>query len=400
MPTPIRFTAGERPPTPINMNDQLRIIRAENDLLFDEAGRSYIDLFSAHGTAWLGHAPHRVAAAVAAQLQAVWNIGGLGFPLFTRACELVDSFFPPSHGLCALYSTGMEAAEFSIRFARVVTGRRGAIGFQRSMHGKSLATSILTWDNRDGMQVPDFIRLPFVGECGESAILERLTAQLAKGTIGAVLVEPLQGSGGGHMASPGFYRELQRLCTAQGALLIFDEILTGFFRTGTPFFFSELGFVPDVVLIGKAVGSGFPVAGVVALRRHPVSEAMLRGSTFAGNPLACAALVATLEEIGRRDLRALVAAIEQTIVAILGPLKDGGVAVRGKGALWVLELPSATDTRALVKRIYLQGVCVGYTGRQIRVLPAAIIAPGRLAQACVTVRDAVNWACHDASATG
>jgi acetylornithine/succinyldiaminopimelate/putrescine aminotransferase len=381
------------------MNDQLRIIRAENDLLFDEAGRSYIDLFSAHGTAWLGHAPHRVAAAVAAQLQAVWNIGGLRFPLFTRACELVDSYFPPSHGLCALYSTGMEAAEFAIRFARAVTGRRGAIGFQRGMHGKSLATSVLTWDNRDGMQVPDFIRLPFVGECGESDILEQLTAELATGMIGAVLVEPLQSSGGGHMASPGFYREVHRLCTAHDALLVFDEILTGFFRTGTLFFFSELGFVPDVVLIGKALGSGFPVAGVVAPRCHPPTAAMLPGSTFAGNPLACAALVATLEELGRRDLPALVAAIEQAIVTILGPLRGGG-ALRGKGALWVLELPAATDTLALVKRIYRQGVCVGYTGRQLRILPAATIAPDRLAQACVIVRDAVNWACHDAPATG
>ena len=382
------------------MNDQLRILRADNDLLFDEAGRSYIDLFSAHGTAWLGHAPQRVAAAVAAQLEAVWNIGGLGFSLFTRARELVDSFFPPSHGLCALYSAGMEAAEFAIRFARVVTGRRGAIGFQGSMHGKSLATSVLTWDNRDGMHVPDFIRLPFVGECGESAILERLTAQLAKGTIGAVLVEPLQSSGGGYMASQGFYREVHRLCTAHSALLVFDEILTGFFRTGTPFFFSELGFVPDVVLIGKALGSGFPIAGVVAPRRHPPTAAMLPGSTFAGNPLACAALVATLEELGRRDLRAVVAAIEQTIVTILGPLQGGGVALRGKGALWVLELPAATDTLAVVTPIYRQGVCVGYTGRQIRILPAATIAPDRLAQACVIVRDAVNWACHDAPATG
>jgi acetylornithine/succinyldiaminopimelate/putrescine aminotransferase len=383
----------------LDAHESLCIVRAENDLLFDEAGHSYIDLFSAHGTAWLGHVPQQVAAAVAEQLRAAWNIGGLGSALAARARALVDSFFPASHGLRALYSTGMEAAEFAIRFARVVTGRSGAVGFERSMHGKSLATSVLGWDNGDGVHVSDFLRIPFVPVLSESVILERLAAQLAKRTIGAVFVEPLQASGGGHMAGPDFYQELHRLCAAHGALLVFDEILTGFFRTGTPFFFSELDFVPDVVLIGKALGSGFPVAGVVAPRSYPPSRAMLPGSTFAGNPLACAAVVATLEEIQQRDLKSAVAAIEHTIVATLGSLKGQGVALRGKGALWVVELPPMLDIEAIVERIYLRGVCVGYTARQIRVLPAATIAVDRLAHACGIIRDAVTGACHAANAT-
>lgn len=372
----------------------LRIVRAENDLLFDEAGRSYIDLFSGHGTTWLGHANRQVSAAIARQLEQVWITGGLGSPLVDQAKAMVDRFFPSSHGLCALYSTGMEAAEFALRLARVATGKCGVVGFERCMHGKSLATAYLGWDNRDGLNLPFFHRLPFVPHQTQEQILAGLEEILSGGQVSAVFVEPLQGQGG-HFASPSFYRGLSRLCTDKGALLVFDEILSGFYRTGSPFFFSELDLTPDVILIGKAMGNGFPVSGVVADKRFSLRPEMLPNSTYAANPLAAAAVVATLRQFPPLNLAARVGRIEQTIRDELGSIRAVGAALRGKGALWILELPPEPNIKDLVVRIYQRGVAVSYTGQQIRVLPAATIAPDNLAQACSVIREEVFRVYHD-----
>jgi len=372
----------------------LCIARAENDLLFAEDGQRYIDMFSGHGASFLGHANRTVTASLAEQLQRVWIAGGLETPASVEARTMVEGFFPASHGLAALYSTGMEAAEFAIRLARVVTGKTGVVGFERSMHGKSLATASLGWDNKDGVRLPGFHRLPFVPTCPEEAILERLRAVLDTQTISAVFVEPVQGSGGGHMASTSFYETLAGMCRQQGVLLVFDEILTGFYRTGTPFRFSEMGFVPDIVLIGKAMGNGFPVSGVIVDRRYRVRQEMLPGSTYAGNPLAATVVVATLRHMRSMDLPGMVAGIERTILHGLGGSPEVGITPRGRGALWILELPAGLDVEALVVKIFRAGVCVGFAGRQIRLLPAATIERDNLTRACAVIADEVRKACH------
>lgn len=370
-----------------NSVNQLRIARAENDTLITDDGRRYIDMFSAHGATWLGHGNRAITARIAAQLERVLVTGALETTVSAEARTMVESFFPVSHGLAELYSTGMEAAEFAIRIARVVTQKTGVIGFESSMHGKSLATAYLGWDNRDNVQLPGFHRLPFVQRASEDEILGRLEEALASQTVSAVFVEPVQGSGGGHMASKAFYEAVFRLCRANGALLVFDEILTGFYRTGTPFFFSDLALVPDIILIGKAMGNGFPVSGVVVDRRYPIRREMLPGSTYAGNALACAAVSGTLKQIRTMDLPERVARIEERIVAGLGGLKEIGVTIRGKGALWVIELPPGVDVESTVAGIYGAGVCVGYAGRQIRILPAATVEISNLTRACSVIAD-------------
>ncbi len=372
---------------------RLRIARAENDLLFDEEGTQYIDLHSGHGAAWLGHANARIAASIAEQLRKVWITGGLETPVLAEARALVETFFPASHRLAGFYSTGMEAAEFALRVARVVTGRSGAIGFARSMHGKSLATAYLGWDNHDGIVLPGFRRLLFVDRCPESEILVQLEQALAEGSVSAVFVEPIQGCGGGHAASPGFYHAVGRLCAARQALLVFDEILTGFHRTGPAFYFDRLGFVPDLVLIGKALGNGFPVSGVILDRKHTVRPEMLPGSTFSGNPLAAAAVVGTLQEARTLDLTARVAAIANVVTSELAPLVERGVAVRGAGALWLLDVPAGLDLDAIVVELFLAGVAVGYAGRILRVMPAVTIELEHLKQGCSLIRCALLRAC-------
>src|SRR5262249_42617812 len=157
-----------------------------------------------------------------------------------------------------------------------------------------------------------------------------------------------------------------------------DEILTGFHRTGPLFYFADLGFVPDVVLLSKAMGNGFPVSAVVADRTYPVVPAMFPGSTFAANPLAAAAAAATLRQVPQLDLPARVDRIDAALRAALTPLEDDGLAVRGGGAMWVVEMPPEMDGTALHRRILDRGVATGHAGRFLRLLPPATVAEENL----------------------
>lgn len=381
------------------------IARAANDLLFDAGGRALIDLFTAHGTTWLGHCNPAVVTAISDQLTRVWATGGLETEIRARARAAIESFFPETHELACVYSTGMEAGEFALRLARVAAGKIGALGFERAMHGKSAAMSSLGWDNCDGAQVSFVRKLPFVDSVSEEGVLESVERELAKGGIGAVFLEPMHGSGGGWPVSAGFARSLIHLCRRFRAVSIFDEILTGFHRTGPLFTFCGPGGLadkeadwPDVVLIGKAMGNGFPVSAVVANRCFKVMPEMLPGSTFAGNALACAAIVATLREIRQIGIESRVAMIEQIVRAELAlPLAQSPARLRGRGAFWVMELPSEIrleQVRGIVEAVYHRGVFVSYAGRQIRVLPAATIERGHLENACRILVDEVSNACR------
>jgi acetylornithine/succinyldiaminopimelate/putrescine aminotransferase len=268
-----------------------------------------------------------------------------------------------------------------------VTGRIGVIGFERSMHGKSLATALLAWDNRDEIHLAGFVRLPFPATSSEGLVLDHVQRALESRTIGAVFVEPIQGSGGGHRASPAFYCHLHRLCREFGALLVFDEILTGFYRTGPRFFFDDLGFVPDIILIGKAMGNGFPISAVVVDRQHRIERRMLPGSTFSGNPLAAAAAASTLVRMKGLDMPRLVAEIERIATQEFGELSQRGLPVRGRGAMWILELPSDQETERIAIRLWQQGVAIGFAGRYLRILPAVTIRSEQFRRACALVRD-------------
>lgn len=361
--------------------------RGKNDLLFDEQGNQIIDLFCGNGTVWLGHANPNINKKVTQQLDTIWITGGGQTNVHLEAISMIERFISPCHKVAALYSTGMEASEFAIRAARVVTGKPGIVGFDRSMHGKSLATAFLGWDNRDNVVLPQLHRLPFVPAAEESCILERLEDTLRRYPISAVFIEPLQGSGGGHAASSQFYREVSRLCRRYTSLLVFDEILTGFYRLGGPFYFSDLGICPDIVLVGKAMGNGFPVSGVLFSRDITLSNKMLPGSTYAGNPLASAAVVATLQELERSDPKTKVTHIDHLIRNAFSSLQGTGRTARGRGAMWIVELESEVEAKRVASTLYKRGVFVSSAGRILRLLPAITTLPSNLAIACSVIEE-------------
>lgn len=371
------------------------VSRGANDLLFTEDGKPYIDLLSGSGTAFLGHANPAIARTLKEQLDALWNTGAVPTRLGSEAGAAVEEFFPPSHRLAMLYSTGMEAVEFALRVARQVTGRRGVVGFDGCMHGKSMATAALGWAN-ELVTLPDFRRLPYLPERSEEVILEHVRSALATHSVSAVVLEPLLGSRGGYIPSRQFVEQVSTLCVEHGSLFVMDEIFTGFYRTGPAFLHQALGVAPDIVLIGKAMGNGFPVSGVVVDRRYPIDASMLPGSTFAGNPLAASAVLATLREMRANNLPEKVAKIEGTILNALSGLGELGVALRGKGALWILDLPRSMPVSAVMSHILRSGVIVSQTASFIRLLPAATISLAHLTDACRVIGEA----CQAQSRTG
>jgi acetylornithine/succinyldiaminopimelate/putrescine aminotransferase len=365
----------------------LSIARAENDLLFDRSGQQYIDLLGGGGTCLLGHANRVVGDAIQEQLHRVWISGVVPTPPRSEAVRLIEACFPDKYRVACIYSTGMEAAEFALRVARVATGRSGVVGFRNCMHGKSTVTASLGWPS-DLVNLPDLHSLPYLRECSESEVLSNTERVLAGGTVGSLLLEPLMGSGGGFVATPSLAHGLADLCAKHGALMICDEIFTGFHRTGPRFLHQELGISPDIVLMGKALGNGFPVSAVVVDVRHEIRPEMLPNSTYSGNALGASAIVATLGEMGRLDLAGMVRRIGNTIQRVLSPLQTLGAPVRGKGALWVIELPSASAAAEVGAYLLDRGVMASVAGRFVRLLPAATIAQEHLEQACRIVREA------------
>ncbi|MGE3519828.1 MAG: aminotransferase class III-fold pyridoxal phosphate-dependent enzyme [Vicinamibacterales bacterium] len=373
--------------SPAGLYDGLIVSHAENDVLHGPDDRRYVDLFSGCGTVFLGHSHPEVTAAVHRQVDRIWNTGTVPTSVRLEAARAVEAYFPLTHQVAAFYSTGMEAVEFALRLVRGATGRERIIGFERCMHGKSAAAAALGWANGQ-LAPPEITRLPYVPQRSESDILAMLADELSQRPTAAVFIEPLQGSGGGHLASTAFFVELSDLCARHGALFVVDEIFTGFHRTGTPFLYTQLGVEPDVVLAGKAMGNGFPVSAVVSRRAYSIGPGMLPGSTYAGNPLAMAAVSATLAAMQRLPLTSMVQRIEEVVRGELRALVDAGIPLRGRGALWVMEFPDHRSAADVAMHARREGVIVSLTGAYIRLLPPATISIDRLTDACRIVRAA------------
>ena len=366
------------------------IVRAFGDLLYTADGKTLIDMFTAHGVAWLGHGRPEVSNAIADQLSRIWITGGYLNPSVESMRHALREYLPANLTLASLASSGMEANEQAIRIARVETGRHEIVGLGGAMHGKSFATAALAWDNGDNLSISQVHRVPAGPEVLEQRTLEHVQKLLRERPIAAVFVEPIHGTSFGWEASRDFYHSLRSLTRERGSLLIYDEVLTGFYRTGQCFRHTTQGVEPDILVFGKACGNGFPVAGVAHSKAIELRPAMLLGSTFSNNALAAAAVAATLNVMRELDPINRVAAIEATVRSHLGRYIGGDNSrLRGAGALWVLTLDSSDDATECRRRLHSAGVCIGHHGRQLRLLPSLIIEPDRLAFACARLSEIV-----------
>ena len=369
------------------MLDKLRIAKGRNEILISSDGREYIDFVTGFGAVLLGHSNESILDRVHRQLDDIGLTGRLQVPVIEEAANLVTSGLKQPSRLLQFYSSGNEAVEFAIRVATVATRRNALIGFERSMHGKSIAASALCWQN-DFVELNHVHTLPFVDSCSEPEILDRLNRKLRSGKVAAVFLELIQGSNGAYQASAEFYRAVGDACREYGSLCVVDEVLTGSYRSGALSLSQEIGLTPDLLILGKAMGNGFPVSAVVCKSGVEVTGAMLPGSTFSENPLAASAVAATLTEMNRLDMGGMIGKVERAITSELAPLKEHGVALRGRGAFWVLELPDARSASQVQARALSENLVLSANGPFVRLLPPATISSVNLQKAIHTVKSA------------
>jgi len=355
--------------------------RAEGSTIWDSEGREYLDLLAGFGTLALGHRPPAVVDAVKAQLDLMPLASRVLFskPAADLAADLAE-ILPGGLAKCFFCHSGAEAVEGALKLARMHTGRPGLVAAQGGYHGKTLGA--LSVSGREVYRAPFEPLLPGVRHVpfGDAEALREAVDE----HVAAVILEPIQGEAGVIVPPDGYLAAAREACDRAGALLILDEVQTGFGRTGSMFACEQSGVAPDIICLAKALGGGVMPMGAfastpeiwAALEENPY----LHSSTLGGNPLACAAGVAALREIRSLDLPARAGKLGShamdRLAAAAARHPDLIKEVRGRGLLIGVQF-SDSDTAGLVIAGLLQrGVIAAYTLNNpdvIRIEPALTI---------------------------
>jgi acetylornithine/LysW-gamma-L-lysine aminotransferase len=268
----------------------LVIVRGQGASLFDADGEEYLDCSSGHGVANLGHAHPKVAEAIYKQASTLITLFE-SFPNDKRA-ELMEKLTSLVDGLDRVFlcNSGTETVEAAFKFARISTGRKNIVAAMRAFHGRTYGSLSATFNKkyRDGFEplVPGFSHVAYNNiEALEKAVNEETAA---------VILEVVQGEGGVYPATAEYMQAARRICDEHGALLIVDEIQTGFGRTGMMFAIQHFGVTPDMLTCAKSLAGGVPMGAVLIGPKIKNLTPGVHGSTFGGNPLSCAAAVAAL----------------------------------------------------------------------------------------------------------
>ena len=359
-----RYTSG------IYAKRPLAMVRGEGAHLWDEAGKEYIDCVGGQGAANVGHGNSAVAEAIAAQARTLISLTEIFYNDKRAAMEEKLVAISPNHAdRVFLCNSGAEAIEAAIKFSRFATGRSGIVAMMRSFHGRTMGALSATWNPkyREPFMplVPDFSFTPYDN-------LAKARAAITDQTAG-VLVEVVQGEGGVHPGSREFLLGLQDVCRERGAMLIVDEVQTGFARTGKMFASEHYGLEADFVCVAKSIAGGLPMGAVMIGERVKKLEPMIHGSTFGGNPLACAAGLAAIGFIEKEKLAARAAELGTYMMGRLQRIESPMVReVRGMGLMIGVELKQKVTPylMALMER----GVLALPAGLNVlRLLPPLVI---------------------------
>ncbi|MGH2638127.1 MAG: aspartate aminotransferase family protein, partial [Rhabdochlamydiaceae bacterium] len=278
---------------PLYQKFPVQLVRGSGALVYDEKGNEYIDLAGGYGVAIVGHSNPNVVNAVTEQAKKIITCHG-SFYNDTREkyLSLLSKHLPQRLSKIFFCNSGAEANEAAIKFARKTTGRSNILSFTGSFHGKTYGALSMTWNQKYRKPFEPLVQGVRFSPYGNLA----KACEVIDETVAAVIVEPVQGESGIHVPPDDFLVGLREKATSKGALLIFDEVQSGFGRTGKLWACENWNVSPDIMTAAKGIAGGVPF-GLVATTEQ-VSSAMKPGehsSTFGGNPLACAAALASLE---------------------------------------------------------------------------------------------------------
>jgi len=368
-------TYGDRP---------LTFVKGEGCWLWDDQGKKYLDALAGIAVCGVGHANPVVAKAIAEQAQTLVHTSNLyNIP---RQQSLGDKLIALSQlddkGMEKVFfgNSGAEANEAAIKLARLYGHHKGIdvptiIVMEKSFHGRTMATLTATGNRKvqAGFEplVKGFVRAPY----NDVDTIQQMAAN--NPSIVAILVEPIQGEGGIRIPDENYLPALRKICDEHGWLLMLDEVQSGNGRTGTFFAYQQAGILPDVVTTAKGLGNGFPIGACLALGvAAETFQPGNHGSTYGGNPLACATALATISVIENEQLMARAKKLgDWFVTAFKKQLADCASvsAVRGKGLMLGIELKK--DCADLVKQAADKGLLINVTsGNVIRLLPPLVMS--------------------------
>jgi acetylornithine/LysW-gamma-L-lysine aminotransferase len=363
---------------------ELTIVRGEGATLYDEDGNTYIDCVGGQGAANLGHAHPKVVAAISEQAGKLISCPEM-FYNDTRAAllEKLTSLAPEGMDRAFLSNSGTEAVEAAFKFARFSTKRTEIIATMRGFHGRSMGALSATWNKkyRAPFQplIPGIKHVPYNN-------LEKLEGEINDKTA-AVILEAVQGEGGVHPGDAEYLIGVQKLCNERGALLIMDEIQTGFGRTGKMFAIDHYNLKPDIITVAKSMAGGFPIGATLLGENVAELNKGIHGSTFGGNPLAAAASLAALNALEEENLPERAAELGAYLFGELQPIESPLIRnVRGLGLMIGIELKQkvAPYLQALTERGVL-ALPAGMT--VIRLLPPLVIEKAQLDEVVAALKD-------------
>ena len=353
---------------------EITFARGEGAWLFDTDGNRFLDFTSSQGIAMLGYSHPDLAAALSRQAETLTSLSSFLYGeargrFYAKLSEVLPDHLPYAF----LLNSGTETIETALKLARITTGRANLVAASKAFHGRTSGSLALTWNARNlevfGPLLPGVSHVPYNNV---DALQDVVTDETA-----GVFLEVVQGEGGVNLGTPEFLQAVQQRCQETGALLIADEIQTGLGRTGKWFAIEHHDLMPDILCIAKGLGGGFPIGAVAfgdRVREHIFVG--IHGSTFGGNPLACAAGLAALTAYRQQDLIGHSARMGAYLLEALKDALDGVRIVRdirGLGLMIGIELRSraAPILRALLEdhRILL----LNAGPRVLRLLPPLII---------------------------
>jgi len=398
----------------------IAIDHGEGAVLWDADGRRYVDLLAGVGVASLGYAHPRYVAAMTKQLGRS-HVGSFTTEERAALVTLIAGLTPGDLNRTQLYSSGAEAVEAAVRLAKARTGHREVLGFWGGFHGKTGGVlPLLSGSFKHGLGplMPGSYSAPYAS-CARCAFdkthpacdwhcvdfLRQKVALETTNDVAAILVEPIQGTAGNVVPPAGYLLELRRLADQLGALLICDEMITGFGRTGRWFAIEHDGVLPDIVLVGKGFGGGFPMSGIIAREEvafaRPWADPSGSSSSYGGNPLASAAARVTIETIRdedlvghARDLGAKMLDVMRGWERTIPIVSD----VRGRGLMIGMDLvvpgtrrllPTSV-TRTVFDALLSRGVIAMMYGPVVRINPPLVITEEQAMEALAIVEEVLR----------
>jgi acetylornithine/N-succinyldiaminopimelate aminotransferase len=378
-------------PAPIG----LEIVKAEKLYLFDKDGKKYMDLISGIAVSNLGHRHPKVVAAIKNQVDQYMHLMVYGeyiqSPQVLLAKQLAANL-PATLDCCYFVNSGSEAVEGALKLAKRYTGRTEIIAFQNAYHGSTQgALSVMGNETFKNAFRPLLPQIRFL-EYNNIEDLNKISASTA-----CVIFETIQGEAGAIVPDIDFVRSLAMHCKAAGALLIADEIQTGFGRTGSLFGFNLFGIVPDILTIGKGMGGGMPIGAFIAskeimsvLMHQPVLGHI---STFGGHPVNCAAAGAALEALLEEGHMATVAEKENLFREILvhPQIKE----IRGKGLLLAVVFENRDFNFNVIERCIQKGIITDwflFCDVAMRLAPPLIISETEIREGCAVILSCIEEA--------